>query len=286
MNGGNKDPLAALAELRRREEELMRMNQELDKKNQDVLKGVLHKPKITDSELAGVADEDVDFKDLEDDEYGQGLRYDYSQVNPYDKSTLKNSEMQGKKGSGLGNTGLNSPGTNPYLAHLKGLEENDNLVDSLQLDPRRDETTLEDRGRKFLAEAGQATKAELLRKADQVAELNSKLADQTAINSRLQHEVDGLKSRLGAVSKELSSKDEQLRRLEEKALGAASEAERLTKELKAVTEKHEAAKLQLMDAKRQLGGLTKEKQGAERENTQMGKTQKKFEGELAKKEQR
>lgn len=280
-----KDPLAALAELRKREEELMRMNQELDLKNKDVLRGVRQQPQITDSELAGVADDDVDFKDLEDDEENQDLKYDYSLVNPYDKSTLKNSQIPARKTGTGSNFGSKHSGGNPFTAQLRGLEENDNLADSLHIEPRRDET-LEDRGRKLLQEAGQATKADLLRKADQLAEANAKLAEQAAALSRLATEADGYKARLAAAVKDLATKDEQLRRLEEKALAAGGENERLAKELRGLGEKHEAAKLQLMDAKRQLGGITKEKQGAERENTQMNKTQKKFEGELAKKEQR
>lgn len=279
-----KDPIAALAELRRREEELMRMNQELDLKKHDVLRGVLHQPKITDSELAGVGDEDVDFKDL-DEEEDQDLKYDYSMVNPYDKSTLKNSQVPARKTGSGSQFAAKNTGINPYTAQLRSLEENDNLADSLQIDPRRDET-LEDRGRKLLAEANQATKAELLRKADQLADTNAKLAEQSAINSRLLSEIEGYKSRLAGAVKEISTKDEQLRRLDEKALSAMNDNDKLSKEVKSLTEKLEATKLQLMEAKRSLGGITKEKQGAERENTQMTKTQKKVESELAKKEQR
>lgn len=282
----NKDPLAALAELRRREEELMRMNQEIDKKNQDALRGVMHQPKITDSELAGIADEDVDFKDLDEDDEKNDLKYDYSQINPYDKSTLKNSQIPAKRAGNLNATSGSTSGANPYTAQLRNMEEeDDNLADSLHIEPRRDDT-LEERGRRLLTEAGHATKAELIRKGDQVAELNARLAEQTAVNSRLQMELENLKGRLSQAAKEMSLKDEQLRKLEEKAMQGYSESERLAKELKAANERGEAAKLQLMDAKRQLGGLTKEKQGAERENNQMGKTQKKFESELAKKEQR
>lgn len=278
------DPLAALAELKRREEELMRMNQELDLKQHEVLRGV-QQPRVTDSELAGVPDDDVDFKDFDDEEDGKGLKFDYSMVDPYDKSTLKNSQVPARRTGNSSGFGGKTTGVNPYMAQLRGLEENDNLADSLQLDARRDET-LEDRGRKLLAEAGQATKAELLRKTDQVADLAAKLSEQQAAQSRLLLEVENLKARLAAAGKELATKDEQLRRLEDKALATAQENERLSRDLKASVEKHEAAKLQLMEAKRQLGGVTKEKQGAERENTQMGKTQKKFESELAKKEQR
>lgn len=64
------------------------------------------------------------------------------------------------------------------------------------------------------------------------------------------------------------------------------ECSRLSKELKAANEKNEQLKANNMEAKRQLGGLEKQKQGAEREQSSMIKTQKKFETELAKKDQR
>ena len=281
----NTDPLAALSELRRREEELMRMNQELDKRNQEVLRGVMSHPKMTDSDLAGVPDDDVDFKDFDDEEGETGLKIDYSQVDPYDKSTLRNSELKTKKTNKGIKEHSNNIDNNPYTAKLRQLEQNDELVDSFHIEPRRDDT-MEERGRRLLTEAGHATKADLLRKAEQVTGLTEQLAEQKAANTGLQHEVERLASKLTQVMTDLATREDQLRRLENKALLTSAEADRLSKELKATNEKFDAAKLQLMDAKRQMGGIAKEKQGAERENNMMNKTQKKFEGDLAKKEQR
>lgn len=260
----------------------MRANQELDLKNQNLLKGV-NQPKITDSDLAGIED-DVDFKDLEDDQ--EDLKFDYSQVDPYDKNTLKNSQIPAKKHTNNSGAGSMSSAQNPYMTQLRHLEDNDNLTDSLQVEqPRKDETMAE-RGQRLLQAAGTATRAEVQRQAEQIAAISAQLADSQAHAARLLADNDALKARLAAAAKDLAGKDDQLRRLDEKATAAGLENERLAKDYKAVSEKHEAAKLQLMEARRQLGGVTKEKMGAERENTQMGKTQKKFEGDLAKKEQR
>ena len=276
---GNNDPLAALAELRRREEELMRMNEELDLKNEKVLRGVITQPKITDSALDGIEDDDVDFKDFDDEDEQEGLKFDYSQVNPYDKKTLKNSQIPAKT----------VQQHNPYSAHLRHLEDNDDLADSLQLDPRdkpKHGDTLADRGQRLTQkldaiDAKNATNsaADLITMRQTISEQSSEIAD-------LKRQLDTLQCHMNQAVSDANNKDDMIRKLDDRVNRSMEDVNRLNKEMKAMIEKNEVLKTQNMDMKRQLGSIEKQKLGAERETTMMTKTNKKFETEMSKKEQR
>lgn len=270
----NSDPLAALAELRRREEELMRMNEEIDQKNQRVFKDVLnHHTKITDSALEGVPDDDVDFKDFDDEDEQAGLKYDYSQVNPYDRSTLKNSQVPPRNQQGKQ--------YNPYTEHLRQLEDNDDLADSLQIDTRKG-----DKSESLQAQIASLSKKDAAAKLADMASLQQTVADLNSKVSSLHLENEDLRKMLSAAVSDVKQRDEELAKLREKCRIVAEDCNKLQKDLRAAEDKNEQLKSANMDIKRTLGGLERQKQGAEKETTMMSKTQKKIEVELSKKDQK
>lgn len=277
---GKSDPLAALAELRKREEELMRMNQEIDLKNEKMLKGVITQPNITDSALEGVADDDVDFKDFDDEDEQAGLNFDYSQVNPYDTSNLKNSRLPSKQPS-------QKP--NPFSNHLRQLEDNDDLADSLQLDPRNREKhgdTLSTRGQKLVQQLDAIDAKNAAASMTDLHNLRQTVSDQSQKIAELTRQLETMQCHMDQAVSDVRQKDDMIRKLDERANRSLSDVDRLTKDLKAMADKNEVLKTQNMEMKRQLGCVEKQKIGAEKETTLMSKTTKKFEGEMAKKEQR
>lgn len=189
------------------------------------------------------------------------LKFDYSQVNPYDKNTLKISQKHNHE---------------------------DDLVDSLQLDPakRRDKETFEEKGTKFMQQVDEIKRQDTVNRVKEAGVLTQQVVEHERRLHEQKLEIDELKTHLQSAMKDLGVKDDQLRRLEEKSLRLAEDCQKYSKEVKSLTEKNEQLKSANMENKRMMGGLEKQKQGVEREQSQMTKNNKKYEAELAKKEQR
>lgn len=251
-------------ELKLREKQLLEMNAKIDRQNEQLLKQLngVSQSKI-DREIDQLADADVDFKDLDDEESQADLRFDYSQVDPYDRHSLKKSQRP-----------------------LGAVADSD-MVDSLHLnDGVRPKRTMEDEGTRFLKKADEIRKKELIEQVATMEQKDNQISELTSSLHMKQQEAEELKRHLASAIKDLETRDGQVKKLEDKALRLSEECQKLTGELKAAGEKHEQLKGANMEARRQLGGLEKQKQGVEREQSSMAKTSKKFETELGKKDQR
>jgi chromosome segregation ATPase len=156
------------------------------------------------------------------------------------------------------------------------------------LDPtnRRDQEGFEERGNKFLKKVEEIKKQDAVVRAKEAGVLNQQVVDQERIIHQQKLEIDELRTHLQTAMKDLAAKDDQLRKLEDKSLRINEECQKYSKELKALAEKNDQLKNVNMETKRMIGGLEKQKQGVEREQSQMTKNNKKYEAELAKKEQR
>lgn len=191
------------------------------------------------------------------------MKFDYSQVNPFDKNTLK-------------------------LSQRPSGGQEDQLVDSLQLDRdnRDNGKGLEERGQMFLQRVDEIKRAETMGKMKENEQLRVDIMGLESTIQQLRLEMEGMRAHLQAAVKESENKDVLMRRLEEKGARMAEEAARMGKELKAANEKIEQLKNINVETKKQLGGLEKQKQGAERDNSQMAKMHKRYEGEIVKRDQK
>lgn len=85
---------------------------------------------------------------------------------------------------------------------------------------------------------------------------------------------------------DIDKKDGLLKKLEEKGSRLTEECEKCLKEIKVLTEKNDHLKATNVELKKNMGGFEKQKIGAEKEQTNLGKVQKKFEADMIKKDQK
>ncbi len=255
-------------ELRQREQKLLELNNQIDMKNEALLKQLKTKSKL-DEEI-GQFNVDVDFNDNNDDE-DDDLKFDYSNINPYDKESLKKSQ---RPVVGVGDS---------QLADSMQVDNNTTTMFSNNNIVRNNDVNY---GEKLLKQADDIRKREAVKRATDNIDNETKVHELIAELSNKNGELETVKQHLKQAIAELDNREEQVKKLEDKLLRTNEESIKLTKELKSISEKYETVKQTNMETKRQLGGLEKQKQGAEREQSSMMKTQKKFESELAKRDQR
>lgn len=255
-------------ELRLREQKLLELNNQIDKQNEQLLKQLKTTSKL-DNDIQQLGHIDADFNDENDDNDDNDLMFDYSNINPYNKESLKMSQR---------------PIADSQLADSMQVDNN-NVGMSLfnNNNPNRHDNN---DAEKLLKHADEIRKRDAVKRVENNLDNEAKIHEMMAQLSMKNSEIETVKQHLKQALADLDARDEQLQRLEDKVLRTNEESIKLTKELKNISEKYELIKQNNMEAKRQLGGLEKQKQGAEREQSLMMKTQKKFEGELAKRDQR
>lgn len=114
-----------------------------------------------DNDIDKVGDLDVDFKDIDDDD-DNDLKFDYSQVDPYNPSSLKQSRR-------IDNSRLRDEGRRP---------------------------TMEEEGTKLLKQAEAVKRDDLLRGVKQKDELERQVREQQVFIAAGKSEIDELKQHL------------------------------------------------------------------------------------------